>query len=426
VILGGSFLAYLFDALEILLLSLALPAIREEMGISVTQAGLLATATLLGMGLSSVVAGYVADNFGRKTALVGSLITFGLLTAALYVVPNFEVFLILRFLAGLGLGGVWGVVSAYVVETWPSESRGRAAAFVLSSFPIGGALAAVLSGFFLPDWRFMFLVAGTSVILPLLIVLVFFEESPVWAEQRASRGDNGKRVSAADILKGPLRRRTILGTAMAALALTGYWGASTWLPTYLTAERGLDKSSVATFITVLNLGMFVGYNVFGLIADRLGRRTAIIISLLGVSVTLPVYALTSHHTALLWLGPAFAFFTAFFGLFGSYLGELFPTHARATGAGFCFNVGRGISAFAPFALAGLASTIGFSGGLIVCAVFFGLSSVVAAFLPRVGYTEPEAVPELAASGARHAEPPGSAGVAFGSDEPRAERNKSVE
>lgn len=385
VVLVGCFLAYLFDALEILLLSMALPTIRADLGLSITQGGLLATATLLGIGFSSIVVGYIADNYGRKTALIVSLVTFGVLTAALSVVPNFEVLLLLRFLAGLGLGGVWGVVSAYVVETWPPQSRGRAAAFVLSSFPIGGAVAAVLSGLFLPDWRSMFLVAGIAVILPVLIVVVFFEESSAWAEQRASRRDDEAPVSVAYVLSRRLRRTTLLGTAMAGLALTGYWGATTWLPTYLTTERGLPTTSVATFMTVLNLGMFLGYNVFGVIADRLGRRTAIIISLLGVAVTLPVYAVTNHQTALLWIGPTFAFFTAFFGLFGSYLGELFPTYARATGAGFCFNVGRGISAFAPFALAGLASSIGFSGGLIVCAAFFALSSLVAMMLPRNGY-----------------------------------------
>ena len=146
VLLGGSFIAYMFDAMEIILLSLALPAIREDLQLSPAQGGLLATATLLGIGLSSVLAGYVSDNFGRKTALIASLTTFGVFTAALAVVPNFEIFMLLRFIAGFGLGGVWGVVSAYVVETWPSESRGRAAAFVLSSFPIGGVVAAVLSG----------------------------------------------------------------------------------------------------------------------------------------------------------------------------------------------------------------------------------------------------------------------------------------
>ena len=396
IVLGGCFLAYLFDALEIVLLSLALPEIRQDMGLSVTQAGLLATATLLGIGVSSVAGGYVADNFGRKKALLASLLTFGAFTAFLAVVPNFTVFLVLRFLAGIGLGAVWSVVSAYVVETWPSRSRGRAAAFVISAFPAGGALAAVISAQFLPDWRLMFLIAGVAVVLPVGIVLVSFPESASWAADKAERA---AIVSVRDVLSGSLRRTTLLGTLMAALALTGYWGATTWLPTYLTTERDLPAGSVAVFMTILNLGMFLGYNGFGLIADQIGRHRTIILTLLGVALTMPVYALTTNQTGLLWLGPLFGAFTAFFGLFGSYLGELFPTRARATGAGFCFNVGRGVSAFAPFGLAGLAGTIGFSGGLMVCAGFFALAAVVAWLLPR---TEVHAVESAVKSDADRA------------------------
>lgn len=379
IVLGGCFLAYLFDALEIVLLSMALPTIREDMGLSATQGGLLATATLIGIGVSSVAGGYVADNFGRKKALIASLLIFGGFSAAIVVVPNFEVFLLLRFLAGIGLGSVWSVVSAYVVETWPEKSRGRAAAFVISAFPAGGAMAATVSGLFLPNWRLMFLVAGCAVIVPLLIVITSFSESAQWSTQKTRVQRD--TVSVRDIFVPALRRKTLLGTAMAALALTGYWGATTWLPTYLTSERDLASSSVAVFVTILNLGMFLGYNGFGYLADHIGRRQTIIITLLGVSLTLPIYALTTHQTALLWLGPLFGAFTAFFGLFGSYLGELYPTNVRATGAGFCFNVGRGVSALAPFALAGLATTIGFSGGLIVCAGFFVLAAAVAMLLP---------------------------------------------
>jgi MFS family permease len=145
---------------------------------------------------------------------------------------------------------------------------------------------------------------------------------------------------------------------------------------------------------VLNLGMFVGYNVFGLIADRIGRRSAIILSLLGVAVTLPLYALTANQTALLWFGPLFAFFAAFTGLFGSYIGELFPTRIRTTGAGFCFNVGRGVSAFAPFALAALATVIGLSGGLLVCAAFFAAAGLLTFLLPSTDV--PAAIPERTA------------------------------
>lgn len=385
IVLGGCFLAYLFDALEIVLLSLALPQIREDMGLSIQQGGLLATATLLGIGVSSVLGGYIADNFGRKRALILSLVIFGLFTALIVVVPNFYVFLAVRFLAGIGLGAVWSVVSTYVVETFSEASRGRAAAFVISAFPAGGAMAASISGLFLPDWRLMFFVSGVAVILPIGIVAVFFHESEKWMQTR-TLAPTDERVSVRDVFTPAQRRTTILGTLMAALALFGYWGATTWLPTYLTTDRGLESTSVATFVTVLNIGMFVGYNVFGYLADHIGRHRTIVLTLIGVAVTLPVYALTTHPGALLWLGPLFGAFTAFFGLFGSYLGELFPTRTRATGAGFCFNAGRGISALAPFILAGLASTIGLSGGLIICAIFFAGAAVVAMLLPRASVT----------------------------------------
>lgn len=375
VVLGGAFVAYMFDALEILLLSFALPAIRAEFGLTTAQGGLIATATLLGIGVSSVTVGWLADNYGRKRALLLSLAVFGVFTAALAVVPNLAVFLVLRFVAGLGLGGVWGVVSTYVVETWPPAQRGRAAAFVLSSFPVGGAVAAVLAGALLPDWRLLFFMAGVGVVVPLLIVGLFFSESAEWVEQKSTP------VKVAEIFSPALRRQTLLGAAVAALALFGWWGGSTWLPTYLHTDRGIPTATVALFMTVLNLGMFLGYNVFGLIADRIGRKYALILSLVGVAVTLPLYVVAADETALLWLGPLFAFFAAFAGIFGAYLGELFPTRVRTTGAGFCFNVGRGVSAFAPLTLGALAATNGLGTGLIVCAGFFLCAAFIMTFLP---------------------------------------------
>src|SRR5690606_10273647 len=151
---------------------------------------------------------------------------------------------------------------------------------------------------------------------------------------------------------------------------------------------------VAGSLPVHNVAVFVAYTAFFLIADRTGRRSSIIVSLLGVAVTLPLYALTTNQTALLWFGPLFAFFAAFTGLFGSYIGELFPTRIRTTGAGFCFNVGRGVSAFAPFGLAAVAGVIGLSGGLLVCAAFFAAAGLLTFLLPRTDV--PTAVPERTA------------------------------
>src|SRR5699024_11824822 len=90
-------------------------------------------------------------------------------SVSIYYVPNFALFLVLRFLAGVGLGGVWSIISAIVVETWPAHQRGKAVAFVLASFPIGGVAAAQLASWIMPHWREMFLVAGLAAILPLFL-----------------------------------------------------------------------------------------------------------------------------------------------------------------------------------------------------------------------------------------------------------------
>lgn len=383
VVLFGSFVAYMFDALEILLLSFTLPVIRDDLGLTTTEGGLLATATLLGIGVSSVTVGWLADNHGRKGALMVSLAVFGVFTAAILLVDSFTVFLVLRFVAGLGLGGVWGVVSAYVVETWPTAQRGRAVAFVLSAFPVGGVVAALLSGALLPNWRLLFFIGGVGVLIPLFIVGVFFRESAEWAEQKTTP------VKVTEIFAPELRKNTYLAAIVATLAMFGAWGASTWLPTYLQADKDIPAATVAMFMTVLNLGMFVGYNVFGLIADRIGRKNALVLSLAGVALTLPLYVVAAERTTLLWLGPMFAFFAAYAGVFGVYMGELFPTRVRTTGAGFCYNIGRGVSAFAPLTLGVLAVNTGFGAGLLMCAGFMACAAIAMTFLPDLrGATKP--------------------------------------
>jgi MFS family permease len=283
-----------------------------------------------------------------------------------------------------------GGISAYISETWPIHQRGRAAAFALSSFPLGVALAAYFAGHIIPDygWRAVFWTAGLA--LPIAIYIYFFvPESAAWKVQHEARSkvkdrDHKKQnlVTIDEIFTKDLAKSTILGALVAGLSLSAYWGTTTWLPTYLVKERGLSVSDMGMFMTVLSVGMFIGYQLFGWLADAIGKRHALLITLFGCAITLPMYALATDRMVLLWLGPIYAFFIAWVGLFGSYFGELYPTRVRATGAGFCFNIGRGISAFAPVLFGGLAQMIGIQLALGVCGALFLLAGIVMLFMPN--------------------------------------------
>lgn len=383
-VLTGGFFSYMFDAMDITLLAVSLPFIMKDLDMSMAQGGLLGTATLVGVGISSVVVGWYSDNYGRRKALLWSLVLFGILTAAISLSPNWYVVLILRFLAGLGLGGVWGIIAAYIAETWPVRQRGRAAAFVLSSFPAGAGISAFLATIVIPvyGWRGLF-IAGAGSILAALYIYFFVPESETWKQQKVAGQQQGEpvNVSVKEIFSPELVKITFFATLSATFALVAYWGSTTWIPTFLMKERGLDMETMSLFFLILNIGMFVGYNLFGYLADMIGRKNAIILSFLGTTITLPIYVMTENTSALLWLGPVYAFFISFAGLFGSYFGELYPTRVRTLGAGFCFNVGRGLSAFSPVVLGMVSAKFGLAIGIGICSIFFFLAAVMMLFLP---------------------------------------------
>ena len=399
-VLAGGFAAYTFDAMDLVLLSMAFQPIMKDLGLTPSEAGLLATATLIGVGFSSVLLGWYSDNYGRRKALLWSLVSFSLLTMLIAIANSWFQILVLRFLAGLGLGGLWSIIAAYIAETWPTHQRGRAASFVLSSFPVGAGLASFFAGQIIPvwGWRALFLSAGLALLVAVYCYF-FVPESEAWQQQRDARARGETKapetVSVKEIFQDGMARNTIIATIVTACALGGYWGTATWLPTYLVKDRGLSVSDMGMFMTVLSVGMFFGYNLFGWIADIIGKRNALILSLFGSAVMLVVYAMTVNHTALLWMGPAYAFFMVFAGLMGSYYGELFPTRVRTTGSGFCFNVGRGVSAFAPFLLGGLAASYSLQVAIALCAIPFVIGGIATALLPSTEKSAKVARPAVA-------------------------------
>lgn len=382
----GGFLCYTFDALDFAVLALALPLIIAGWNLSLGEAGLIGTSGMLGVGVSGVLMGWLADNQGRRRTLLVSVVLFALFTAGAALARNRWELMALRSVAGVGLGGVWGAVTALLNESWSRAFRGRAISVVLSAWPVGLIGAALLASWVLPNygWRALFL-CGALALLPALYVLCFVPESALWKAQRRAVRDNSygdkETVAVAEIFAPQLRRNTLLGTAAAACGLMAYWGSNTWWPTYLIRERGLSTQSMAHYLILLNIGMFFGYPLLGWIADRTSKRTALLFSWGGAAILLPIYAMIRNLDVLLWMGPLVALFFASTGPLGAYLTELFPIRVRCLGAGFCFNVGRGLAAFAPFAFGALATRFGLAVSLAMCGVGFLVAALVMLLLP---------------------------------------------
>ena len=388
-------LGWALDAFDVMLFSLTLASVIAELGLTKTQAGALGSVTLLGGAVGGLVFGHVADRFGRTRALMASVLLYSIFTAACGLSQTLWQFALFRALLGLGMGGEWASGAALVSETWPAKHRGRALAFMQSSWAIGFAAAAIAVGFVLPrwGWRAVFFVG----IVPAFFVLWVrrnVEEPEVWkAQQRVRAAGATAAVTAtasrfADMFRGPMLRLTAVVTFMNACALFGWWGLNGWVPAYLSLPEaqggiGLRTTTMSWFIVAMQVGMWLGYISFGYITDAIGRKPVYVAYLLMASVLLPLYGFTRNPLVLLLLGPFVAFFgTGFFSGFGAVTAEIYPTAIRATAQGFTYNLGRVASAAAPFTVGRLATTHGFSVAFTITGAAYLLGAIAWTWIPE--------------------------------------------
>ncbi len=404
--LHAAFLGWMLDGMDVMLYAFALTSLQREFGLSPAALGGVASATLVTSAIGGIAAGALADRFGRARVLSWSILVYSLMTAGTATAQGLASLLVWRALVGFGLGAEWSAGSVLVAETWPSHRRGAAIGFVQSGWAIGYLAAAGLSAWILPThgWRVMFL-AGVAPALLTVWIRRRVEEPEVWRRRRESRvtpagahaagvspgGDAA--LSAADrfriILRPPLRRFTLVATAMGAALLFAYWGLFTWIPAYLSSpvERGgagLGIVKSAAWIAPMQIGAFLGYNLFGLVADRIGRRPAFLFFVLGAAAIVPVYGLSSRQPAmLLALGPLVGFFGhGYFSLFGAMLAELFPSGVRATAQGLCYNTGRAFSALAPLGIGAAADRLGFGVALALTSMLYLVGAALIFLLPE--------------------------------------------
>jgi len=382
-IAGG--LGWMLDAMDVMLYSFVLTYLMGEFGMSKATGGLLNSLTLVASAIGGFFFGIIADRIGRTRALMGSILMYSISSAACGLSHSITQLAVFRFLLGLGMGGEWSCGAALIAETWRAQHRGRALGLMRSTYAIGEAVAAVVVLIVFPilGWRAVFF-AG---VLPAFLVLWIYRGVPepeLW-KNRAKEKKSGvlRKLLHRDVL-----RNGLLATAMNACAMFGYWGLFTWIPGYLSLPvtnggRGLSLSVGTTFYLVLSPGKWLGYASFGFFADAFGRRKPYFTYLLVAAILVPLYAVIHSPILLLLLGPFVAFFgTGFFSGYAAIASELFPGEIRAAAMGLSYNLGRGLSAIAPFAVGAIATRFGFLPGFFLLAGAFLAAACLALLLPE--------------------------------------------
>lgn len=382
-------LGWLLDGFDVMLYALVITAIVNYFGITKATAGKIATLTLLASGLGGVLFGWIADHIGRTKALMLSILTYSLCSFASGLATSVVMLAICRFILGFGMGGEWNTGATLVAETWPMELRAKAISTVQSTWALGYAAAALVSGIVLKysDWRKVFFVG----VLPALMVFWIRKdvpESEMWLTRKhgtASASDS----RFAEIFSRPYLKATTALLFMNFFGMFAWWGLFTWIPSYLTLPlssggRGFDVSLMTIMLVALNLtGMFPGYGTFGWIADRLGRKRACILYTCLASLLVLLYARATDPRTLLLLGTPVAFFaTGFFSGSGIIGSEVFPTRVRARALGFTYNGARTMSSIAPTVIGYVGQKYGLGSAFFLCSASLFLSMLSATFLPE--------------------------------------------
>jgi MFS family permease len=282
-----------------------------------------------------------------------------------------------RTIAGLGLGGEFGIGMALVAEAWPASQRARASSYVGLGWQAGVLAAALLTPLLLPliGWRGMFLI-GLVPALASFAIRRSVGEPELFVRKKAT----GFPVKL--LVKDAATTKVSLGMfILCSVQNFGYYGLMIWMPNYLARQFGFSLTQSALWTAVTILGMAFGIWLFGELADRIGRRPVFIAYQIGAFVMVLVYSQLTNPAALLIGGAIMGLFVnGMLGGYGALMSELYPTNARATAQNVLFNLGRGVGGFGPVVIASLAGAYSFSAAIALLALIYLVDIAATYFL----------------------------------------------
>jgi MFS transporter, SHS family, lactate transporter len=378
----AGFLGWTLDAFDYFILTYVLAEVAVEFHKSVAEMTLAITASLMMRPLGALLFGLMADRWGRRLPLMLDVLFYSLVEVLSGFAPSYGVFLALRLLYGIGMGGEWGVGASLAMEAVPAKWRGVLSGVLQEGYALGNLLAAVAFWTVFPHWgwRRMFFIGGLPALLTLFI-RARVKESDAWKAQAAERGSWSEyfRSVAAN-----WKRFLYLVALMAMMNFMSH-GTQDLFPTFLQRQLGFAPRSTSIISVVANVGAITGGILVGLFSDRFGRRRAMVSSVLLALLLIPVWIFSPPVVALVSFG---AFLMQFmvqgaWGVIPAHINELSPGPLRGFFPGFAYQVGVLIASSAPPIEAHLAEHFTYAQSMgMFAAAAFGLGALVIALGPE--------------------------------------------
>ncbi len=381
-------LTLIFDGYDSQVIAYIMPKLLKEWNLTPVVAGSLASYGFMGLMIGAAGFGMLSDRIGRKKTLMMCIAIFSIFSGAAFFAPNFEVFVGLRFLAGLGMGGAMPIAITLVSEFAPSKIRAKAVTAMFGGFTLGWAVAGFMAMLIIPNlgWRPLLLIG----ILPVLFIPVINHYLPESVRFLAGKKDyagaieNMRKIEAltgatprkwtAEDFEQPVVQKkgsvgALFGKGLAGMTLIVWvtyffnllviYGLSSWLPSLLV-KSGFSLVKSYSFGIVQSIGATIGGFILGLVMDKFGRKVGLSLFYVLGGLSLWVFGYATSNTTLLLAGAGTGIF-----IIGTQIaqhviaGEIYPTHVRSTGVGWALTIGRLGSIVGPL-LGGYLQVGGFS------------------------------------------------------------------
>ena len=339
---------FLLENMDVMFLSFSLSEIIAQMHISAAAGGLIGTFTNLGMFFGGALFGLLGDRIGRVKTFSYTIFIFAIATGLTYFAHDINMLYALRFLAGIGAGGEYGVGIALIAENFESSQIGRASSVAAIGGQIGSIAAALLAAWIIPKygWNTLFLFGIVPVVLT-YFVRRHVKESNEFLQAHQKAQETHEKISFSRLFATPhLALQTLGLMVMTIIQIAGYFGLMNWLPSIVQQKQGLSVSGSSYWMIATIVGMSIGMMVFGTVMDKIGPRWAFGIFLLGSAIVVFAIVNVTSYWAMLFAGALTGFFSnGMFGGYGAVISQLYPTEIRSTANNLIMNTGRAIGGF---------------------------------------------------------------------------------